>query len=98
MAVGTHHQQVDAALDRKRFENIANSPAFSLDLVKRHLHAVPGQMLAQLGAGARLMQMLLVDDGDDMNMLCRTQHGQRIGDGSRRRAAVIPGHGDLVKG
>jgi len=39
------------------------------------------------------MQMLLVDDNDGMNMLCRPQHGQRIGHGSCRRPAVIPVHG-----
>ena len=39
------------------------------------------------------MQMFLVDDSDDMDMLCRPQHGQRIGHGSCRRPAVIPVHG-----
>jgi hypothetical protein len=97
MAIGAHHQQVDAALNRKRFKNIANSSALCLDLIERHLHAMSGQVLAQLCPRAWLMQMLLVDDSDDMNMLCRPQHGQRIGDGSRRGAAVIPGHGGPVK-
>src|SRR6516165_6640123 len=97
MAVGAHHHQIDAALDRKRFENIANSPALGRDLIECYLHAMPCQMFAQLCARPRLMQMLLVDDGDDINMLCSPQHGQRIGDGSGRRPAVIPGHGDPFK-
>ena len=43
-------------------------------LVECHLHAMARQVLAQLDARVRLAQMLLVDDGDDVNVFCRLQH------------------------
>jgi hypothetical protein len=44
-----------------------------VDLLECHLHAVAGKMLAELDAGARLRETLLVDNRDDMDALCRFQ-------------------------
>ena len=68
-----------------------------LDLFERHLHAVPGQVLAQCESRAVVLQGLLVDDCDDVNMLCRLRQRQRIGHGSGRGSAVVPRHGNGVK-
>src|SRR5262245_62299349 len=84
MGIAAHHQQVDVALGNMRLENIADRPALGRNLVECHLDAMPGQVLAQLYAGTGLVQTLLVDDGDDMDMLGRLQYGERVGDGSGR--------------
>ena len=61
------------------------------------LSPVASQVLAEFNARLGPVHTLFVGEGDDMNLLCRPQHGQRIGNRSRRRPAVIPGNGDPVE-
>jgi hypothetical protein len=75
------------ALNRKRFDHIANSPALGPDLVECHLHAMPGEVLAQLYARAWLMQMLLVHDAHIAGV------GPRSGNAGEMRRQVGAGGG-----
>ena len=93
---GAHHQQVDVTLPRIRFEGIANGSPLGGNFVECHLRPVASQVLAEFNARIGPVHTLFVGEGDDMNLLCRPQHGQGIGDRSRRRPAVIPGNGDPV--
>ena len=73
VTIGAHHQQIGFAFDGIGLERVADGPALGVDLLECHLHAVAGKMLAELDAGTRLREALLVDHRDDMDALCRLQ-------------------------
>src|SRR5487761_2144751 len=94
MSVGPHDEQIRGMGRNVCFEDLADGSALGVDPVQHDVDTVPGKVLRQLFGGMLSVQMLLVENGDDANLLRLFQQRDGVGYGARGRAAEIPSHRD----
>ena len=97
MAIGTHHKKICIARRNVGLKHLTNAATRRVNCIQDHLHTVASQMFGELRAGPLGVKNLLVCDHHNAHKLRPFQDRKRIGDGARRRAAVIPGHNHGIK-